>query len=253
MTDRLIRKLAHRCSLSEEDRRAIQEAFGNPRLIEAGATLIREGDTLSRSTLVSSGWAYCYKEHVKGKRQIVEFLLPGDMHNPLGSALGFADCTLVTLTPVSLYQVPAARIRALVEQRPQVAKAMRAAEEIRLTTLRETILGLGANSAFERLAHLLCSLHLRLRAVDLTVGTQCEMPLTQYLMAEAIGMTSVHLNRSIQALRAAGLIDLSGKQLTIPDLARLQAAAQFSASYRNTLELVSPPARGEQCSKVLQM
>jgi len=79
------------------------------------------------------------------------------------------------------------------------------------------------------------------------------MPLTQYLMAEAIGMTSVHLNRSIQALRAAGLIDLSGKQLTIPDLARLQAAAQFSASYRNTLELVSPPARGEQCSKVLQM
>lgn len=252
MTHRLIRKLTQRCSLSEDDRRAIQETFGTPRMIEAGATLVHEGDALSKTTLVSSGWAYCYKEHAKGKRQIVEFLLPGDIYNPLGSVLGIADCTLVTLTPISLYQVPAARTQALVEQRSQVAQAMRAAEEIRLATLREAVLVLGAHSAFERLAHLLCSLHLRLRAIDMTVGAQCEMPLTQYLMAEAIGMTSVHVNRSIHALRAAGLLSLSGKQLTILNFAELQAAAQFSASYRNILGVVGPLPEAKRCAKALQ-
>lgn len=253
MTDRLIRKLMQRCPLSEEDKRAIQETFGNPRMVEAGATLAHEGNALSRVTLVSSGWAYCYKEHAKGKRQIVEFLLPGDLHNPLGSALGFADCTLVTLTSVSLYQVPAARIQALVEGRLQVAHAVRAAEEIQAATLREAVLVLGAHSAFERLAHLLYSLHLRLRAVDLAVDMQCEMPLTQYLMAEAIGMTSVHVNRSLHAMRAAGLISLSGKQLTILNFAGLQAAAQFSASYWNILGASSPLLESERCVKTLQM
>jgi CRP-like cAMP-binding protein len=253
MTDRLIRKLTQRCPLSQEDTRAIQETFGNPRMVEAGATLVHEGDALSRTTLVSSGWAYCYKEHAKGKRQIVEFLLPGDIHNLGGSAFGIADCTLVTLTPISLYQVPAARIQELVEQRSQIAQAVRATEETRTATLREVVLVLGAHSAFERLAHLLYSLYLRLRAVDLAVDMQCEMPLTQYLMAEAIGMTSVHVNRSLHAMRAAGLISLSGKQLTILNFAGLQAAAQFSASYWNILGASGPLPESERCVKTLRM
>jgi CRP-like cAMP-binding protein len=90
---------------------------------------------------------------------------------------------------------------------------------------------LGQRTAFERVAHILCELFLRLRAIGITDGSTCEFPVTQVDLADATGLSAVHLNRTLQELRAADLIVLRGKLLTIPDLPALQAAALFNPNY----------------------
>ena len=96
---------------------------------------------------------------------------------------------------------------------------------------REWIANVGQRDAAERLAHLFCELFIRLRAVGLTNGDHCELPITQEQLGDATGLSAVHVNRTLQVLREQRLIILKGKTLTIPDLDALQRAALFNANY----------------------
>ncbi len=90
---------------------------------------------------------------------------------------------------------------------------------------------LGQRDVFERMAHLFCELFIRLRAVGLTNDTSCQLPLTQVDLGEAMGISTVHVNRTLMDLRGAGLIVLKGRTCTIPDLDALQEAGLFNANY----------------------
>jgi CRP-like cAMP-binding protein len=141
------------------------------------------------------------------------------------------DHSIGALTAITVAEIPAEIILKLTETHPRIARAMWWHSLVEEATTREWVTNLGQRTAFERLAHLFCELFLRLRGVGLTNGNSCELPLTQEQLADASGMTSVHVNRTLMILRELGLIDLKGKMLTIPDLEALQAAALFDGSY----------------------
>ena len=114
---------------------------------------------------------------------------------------------------------------------PRVTEAMWWDTLVSTSIQREWIVNLGQRDAFERVGHLLCELYLRLDGVGLTMGNSCELPLVQTDLADATGLSAVHVNRTLKELRAAGLIVLKGRMLHIPDLAALKAATMFNPNY----------------------
>jgi CRP-like cAMP-binding protein len=114
---------------------------------------------------------------------------------------------------------------------PRITQALFWDELVTVAIQREWTLNVGQRTAYERIAHLLCELYLRLRTVGLTDGTSCHFPLTQVDLADATGLTAVHVNRTLQELRRDGLIELQSKTLTIPDLNALRQVALFNDNY----------------------
>ena len=135
------------------------------------------------------------------------------------------DHSIGTLTPVRLVQIPRDALLSLTEQHPRITQALWWETLVTAAIQREWTVNLGQRSGIQRLTHLFCALFLRQRAIGLTEGDSCPMPVTQQDLADATGQTSVHLNRTIRQMRAMGLITLKSRLLTILDLDRLQKVA----------------------------
>ena len=193
--------------------------------------MVSEGEKPDGVRMILSGWACRYKHLEDGRRQIIAFFLPGDLCDNHVFVLREMDHSVGTLTPVTFAQIPRRRIEEITLSHPRVTQALWWESLVGSAIQREWIVSLGQRDALERMAHLLCELFLRLRAVGLAEENRCELPLTQAELADAMGLSTVHVNRTLQELRAAKLIILKGRTLTIPDLEALQSAAQFNPSY----------------------
>ena len=231
MPHHLIRKLEGFAPLSDASKQALHRLDRTMHLLSFGTDIIREGDEPEHINLILSGWACRYKQLVDGRRQILSFFVPGDVCDTHAFLLREMDHSIGTLTDVRLAQVPRDAFLDLLDRYPQIAQAFSWDASVQLAVQRETTASLGQRSGEERMAHLLCELFYRLRAVGLTDGNTCPLPLSQVELASALGQSTVHINRTLQALRAAGLIVLKGKSLTIPDLGALQAVALFNPGY----------------------
>ncbi|WP_160752512.1 helix-turn-helix domain-containing protein [Qipengyuania algicida] len=197
----------------------------------ARVDLIREGDPTPSALVLLEGWACRYKDLPDGRRQIVGFVLPGDVSN-LGKQLaGAMDHAIQSITQVRYMLVNPEQTDALAASVPGFVEALLAQEQITAAIQREWLLSLGQRRADERMAHLLVELHLRLHAVGLTDRATCDFPLVQSDLAAATGLSAVHVNRTLQQLRRDELIELSGKRLTILDIDRLREIAQFEGRY----------------------
>lgn len=218
--------------LSREDRAAIERASRkNLREVAARRDLIREGDTPRVVYLVREGWACRYKTLPDGRRQIVGFFIPGDLCDLNVYILKEMDHNIGAITRVCVTEIGRDDFERLLTDHPRVTQALWWDELVTVAIQREWTLNLGQRTAFERLAHLLCEMFLRLKAVGLTNDTSCEFPLTQVDLADATGLTPVHVNRTLQELRKAGLIELHSKRLTIPDMQALKDASMFNDNY----------------------
>jgi CRP-like cAMP-binding protein len=232
MANPLIKKLQQFTRLSRLDQDAIREmASQRVRHLNPRDDLIHEGDRPNHVNLLLSGWACRYKTLEDGRRQIIAFLLPGDLCDLNIFVLREMDHSMAAITPLSFAEVSREHLEALTLDHPRVTQALWWDSLVGAAIQREWSVSLGQRTAFERVAHVLCELFLRLRAVGMTEGTVCEFPITQVDLADATGLSAVHLNRTLQELRAAGLIVLRGKLLNIPDLAALQSAALFTPNY----------------------
>jgi len=232
MTNPIIRKLEQFTKLSSEERRVLEQVTSEGlRQLGTREDIIREGDKPQALNLILSGWACRYKHLEDGRRQIIAFFLPGDLCDNHVFVLREMDHSVGTLTPVTFAQIPRRRIEEITLSHPRVTQALWWESLVGSAIQREWIVSLGQRDALERMAHLLCELFLRLRAVGLAEENRCELPLTQAELADAMGLSTVHVNRTLQELRAAKLIILKGRTLTIPDLEALQSAAQFNPSY----------------------
>ena len=228
----LVLKLQQFTRLSYGERSALRDATGRRiREVDARQDLTREGDPPTALTVILSGWACRYKRLEDGRRQIVGFLVPGDMYDMNVFLLRAMDHSVGALTPVTLAEVPRDVVEDLAGRHPRIAQAMWWDTLVSAATQREWILNLGQRDAFERLGHMLCELFMRLDVVGLTHDGRCELPIVQTDMAEATGLSAVHVNRTLQELRSAGLIVLKGRSLTVPNLAALQNAALFNPNY----------------------
>lgn len=232
MLSPLIAKLEQFARLSDEDRRVLQTLTSEPvHRYEPGTDIVREGDAPQTVRLVLSGWAYRYKQLPDGHRQVVALFLPGDLFDYNVFVLSEMDHSIGALCAVTLVEIPPAAVEAMMAACPRVTRALWWESLVNAAVQREWMLNLGRRMAPERLAHLFCEVFYRLRAIGLTQGDSCEMPLTQADLADVIGMTSVHVNRVLQTLRRQKLVELRGRRLTIPDLPALERAAQFNPNY----------------------
>ena len=227
----LIRKLEHYTRFSEDERRALTEAAADQRRFGVREDVIREGDAPEAVNLVISGFACRYKSLPDGRRQILAFFVPGDFCDYRNFLLSRMDHSIGTLTQAKVAMIPRRTMDALLDRHEGVGRAMGWAQLVEESIGREWLTSLGQRTAFERTAHLFCELFWRLRTVGQTRGDACEMPFTQVELGDTLGLSAVHVNRTLQELRRQELIVLRGGELTVPDLEALQNAAMFDPGY----------------------
>jgi CRP-like cAMP-binding protein len=229
--DAFIAKLELRDRLDEGDRKALRAVCAESRRVEAGRDIISEGAAPGHVHLMLCGWAARYKILADGSRQITAFLIPGDFCDAHVAVLGHMDHAIVALTAATVAFIPHSVFDALPADRPKLARALWWSTLVDEAVLRAWIVNLGRRDAFAGIAHLICELHARMRNVGLAEGNRFELPLTQEVVADALGLTPVHTNRVLQRLRAEKLIRLRRGALTILDADRLREAADFDPDY----------------------
>jgi CRP-like cAMP-binding protein len=228
----LIRKLEQFAKLSTDDKRALEAAASHKvRHVGPREDIIHEGDRPRQVNLILEGFACRYKALEDGRRQIVAFFIPGDICDARMFILTQMDHSIGTLSPVKLVEIPGDVFLDLADTSPRIARALWWNSLVEESIAREWTLNVGQRTAYERMAHLLCEFFIRMRAVGLVDGQSCELPMTQAELADALGLSTVHTNRTLQELRRDNLITLRGKNLVVSDLEALQAAALFNANY----------------------
>jgi len=201
------------------------------REIGARRDLIREGDKPRSPFVLLEGWACGYKTLPDGRRQIVDFLLPGDLCDLKLHLLTKMDHAISAITNVKIAEIQPEELEQVTARHPRIAHAIWMDEMAKISVQREWTLNIGQRTAYERIAHILCETYLRLDAVGRTKDRQCEFPLTQLDLADATVLTAVHVNRTLQELRRDALIELHSRTLVVCDLDALKRAGLFTSDY----------------------
>jgi len=230
MENPLLAKLSGIVDLSDDDMRAIDGMCAETRDVKDRTDIIREGDKPEHVHLILEGWAYRYQLLKDGSRHITAFLIPGDFCDMHVAILGAMDHNIGTLTPTTVAYVPHKAIDALLD-RPRVARALWWATLVDEAVLRAWLVNIGQRSAFHRISHLICEMHLRMQQVGLTDGNDFDLPLTQEELADAMGLTPVHVNRVLRRLKKEGLIVYKRSEMSITDVAKLRKLSGFDGRY----------------------
>ena len=230
MENLLTRKLELFGPLPDDDKRLIDDVTVSPRTVPARTDIAREGEAPENVRLILEGWACRYKGLEDGRRQIMAYLIPGDLCDFHVFILNEMDHSIGTLTKSKVVDIPRRRILEMTE-RPAIARALWWMTLVDEATLREWLVNMGQRSAEIRTAHLFCEMHLRLKSVGLADGASFELPITQTELADTMGMSSVHANRALQALRGKDLITFAQRKLVILDVDRLRKFSGFDPNY----------------------
>ena len=226
----LTRKLENFAPLGADDKGFLDDLIRKKRTVERGQDIILEGDAPDNIHLILDGFACRYKLTSDGERHIMAYLVPGDFCDLHIAILREMDHSIGALSPCHVVDIPNTHIENLTE-RPKLMRALWWATLVDEAILREWLVNIGQREAPQRLAHLFCELLLRLNAVDLTTMKGFELPITQSELADTLGLSAVHVNRSLQMLRAEGLIELKDRNLLILDPRRLMKFSGFNSNY----------------------
>ncbi len=231
-------KLGTLAPLSGTQMRLLAEAASRTVTVAADGDIVREGEPSAECRVLIEGLGARYKLLPEGERQIVAFGLPGDALNLEGFARGSGavDHAVTALCPCTVAVIPHQALREIADEHPAIAQALWRDTLLDAAVYREWVVNVGRRSAQERIAHLLCEVFTRLDTVGLACGEDDEArsfgwPVTQAELGDATGLSTVHVNRTLQGLRREGLIVTRGGEITIPNWWRLQALAGFTANY----------------------
>jgi CRP-like cAMP-binding protein len=238
MTHLLLRKLNSIATLDHEDQIAVDRLPLQLTDLKADQDIVREGDRPKRSCFLLSGMACWFKMTGEGRRQILSFQISGDLPDMQSIHLSTLDSTLITISPCRVAFVQHEALLDICAKRPNVANAFWRMTLIDAAIFREWVANVGSRQALGRVAHLLCELVVRLRAIGLADKLVFELPVTQTELADATGLSTVHVNRTLQSLRKQKLIHWKDSQLEVLDWAGLKHAGDFDPSY---LHLKTPP------------
>ena len=227
----MLRKLERRARLGAIDREALLALPHQVRSIAAGAHLIRDGDRADHCSLLLSGFAFRHKITGEGGRQVLSLHVPGDFVDLQNSLLQVSDHNVQTLTDTEVALIPRAAIRDLALERPAVGMAMWTDTLVDSAIFREWVVNVGRRDARARVAHILCEFSLRLEEAGLAVDHRYELPMTQEQLADAVGLTSVHVNRVLRQLGEEGLISRRKRAIVIEDWGRMRLAGDFNERY----------------------
>jgi CRP-like cAMP-binding protein len=229
--DLMLRKFETRAPLDEADRAALLALPHRRQFVEPAAYIVREGQAPDRSCLILSGFAFRHKLTVEGTRQIISVHIPGDFVDLDGALLNVSDHHVQALTRCEIASIPRPAMRELIATHPRVAMAMWVDSLIDASIFREWVVNVGRRDARSRIAHLLCEIARRLEVAGLAGQYGYELPMTQEQIADATGLTSVHVNRVLKGFDTEGLIKRDRRFIAIPDRERLREVAGFSELY----------------------
>jgi CRP-like cAMP-binding protein len=231
MANPFVQKLSGLAELTVADALALESATARPRRYVARQDLIREGDEPGPMFVVLEGWVCRYKVLPSGTRQIMAFLMPGDACDLHIKLLEQMDHSIQAITTASVATVTRDQMQTMMRDHPNVASAMYTAQLVDEGIMRAWIVSMGRRSAPERVAHLICELYLRARNIGLTGEGEFALPLSQSVLADALGMTTVHINRVLKELRLAGAMSVKRGSVTILDPVKLVQIAGFDENY----------------------
>lgn len=236
---RLITKLETIADLTSEEKDALRGLPYRTRTFDENTDLVRQGDKPPECCLLLEGFVCRYKLLGEGRRQIVSFHIAGDIPDLQSLLLKTMDHSLGSLTPVRVAFIPHAALNELTRAFPGITTAFWRDTLIDAAVFREWLAGVGRRSAHTRIAHLICEIYMRMKAVGLADGPAFELPITQAEFADALGLSPVHVNRVLQDLRKDGLIASRGRFLSIEDWDGLRRGGEFDPDYLHLRRLAA--------------
>lgn len=229
--DALLAKLRGRDEVDAREEEVLRGAVSEIREFGGGRTMIRAGTPLNESHLLIDGFVSRYKDLAEGARQIMEIHVVGDFVDLHGFLLKRLEHNIGALTRARIAVFPHDNLRRITETEPHLARMLWFSTLLDASIQREKILSVGRRAAIARVAHLLCELYVRLASVNLAADGEFDLPITQADLADATGLTSVHVNRMLKRLRDEGLLTFRNARVVIQDWARLQQVGEFSSDY----------------------
>jgi len=227
----MVRKLGHWRELGEADKAAILALPFTKRSLSAGQHLVWDGDKPQYSTLLLSGFAYRHKVAGNGGRQIMSIHMKGDIVDLQNSLLRLADHNVQMLTAGEVALIPVAAVQQVAFDYPTVGRAMWYETLVDGSIFREWLLNVGRRDARTRIGHLLCEFAMRMEMAELGTQDEYEIPITQEQLADAVSLTPVHVNRTLMALEAEGLIRRNKRVIHITDWKKMSKVADFEPRY----------------------
>ncbi len=227
----MVRKLEIHTPLQQDDRDALLALPHTLKTYDPSAYLVREGDAPEQCAVLLSGFAFRQKLTGAGMRQIVSMHIPGDALDFQHLFLDVADHNVQTLTRADVATIPRKALRDLARSRSAVGNAIFVSTLVEGSISREWVLNIGRRDARSRLAHFLCEFAMRLDVLELSAGQPYELPMSQEQLGDALGLTAVHVNRTIKSLEADGLITRNRRRISFPRWDALRELADFSSRY----------------------
>lgn len=227
----MVRRLEAHGEIAADDRQALLDLRFKSRTLEPSAYVVREGDRPIVCGVLLSGFAYRQKQTSDGLRQIVSLHIPGECLDFQHLFLGVADHSVQMLSRGEVAFIAMRDLQDLLAERPGVARAIMMTTLVEASIFREWILNVGRRDARGRLAHLLCEFAVRMRAQGLVGEGGYLAPVTQEQLADALGLTAVHVSRTLKSLEMDGLIERIKRTVTFRSWKRLSEIADFNLRY----------------------
>lgn len=227
----LARKLGAFVALSEAELGMLERLHKRRRTFVAGRDLVHQGQADQAAYILLSGWACSYKLLHDGQRQVVDFQIPGDFLGLRSVVLHVSDHSVEPVTDIEVTEVHASDLFEAFSETPRLATAVLWTASRAEAMVVEHLVGIGRRGAAERMAHFLLELAARLSLVGMGGKAGYACPLTQYLIADAIGLSAVHVNRVLRQLREQGMVTFRDGHVTFDDYDRLVEFADFEVSY----------------------
>lgn len=234
----LIEKLERRDRLATEEKAALADLLEPARLVKAQTDVVSEHSRPTHSTLLLSGFTGRYVTMNDGRRQITELNVAGDFVDLHSLLMKQMDHGVVALTDVTVANAPHSKLRTITEEHPHLTRVLWLDTIIDAAIHRQWLAAMGRRTGLAQLAHLLAELYLRLEVVGLASDHSFELPLSQSVLGDAMGLSAVHVSRLVGDLREAGLVRWSHPRVTISDWEGLLTCAEFDPTY---LRLHSEP------------
>jgi len=227
----LTQKLSNFVALSGTDLEFLARFHRRRRTFLPGHEMIHEGQMSQSAFILAEGWACSYKMLPDGERQIVDFQVPGDFLGLRSILFRTSDRSIEAVTRIEASEILASDIFEGFARSPRLASAVLWAASRDEAMVVEHLVNLGRRSAEERMGHFLLELGARLMLVGVGDRTGFDCPLTQYHLADTLGLSAVHVNRVLRQLREDGLVTFQKGRVTFGDLNRLIALAGFDPDY----------------------
>jgi len=237
---RFLHRLRLRSVLTSEEQEAVSNLVGETRSFRPSEDIVSPGERVEHACLVARGLAGRFDQMLDGERQVTSFYISGDMCDLHSVVAPRASWSITALGPVTAVMIPHRQLRELCVRYPSVAVAFWRDGTVDASIFAKWVGNLGRKDAKARIAHIFCEMGVRSEAAGLGSKTSFELPLTQDRLSDAAGLTTVHVNRTLQQMKREALLQFKNRHVDIPDWQALALIAEFDPAY---LLLEGPPHR----------